>query len=185
MSYWWKSRNVDMIARLGIQVVDTHYILRQWHDILDALLGGTTHGSQNELLFKIWCYHSIPEPVYLQRIWEDHTLHLGIQGSVLGAIPRRQSTTKHLYWAWLWPKYNRSKTHWRFDQDVEAFVSHGEALRQGRQRSLYKAPKDTDYAAMPPLRAIATMQNELTFLRQEMEFLKKIIELENATRRKS
>ncbi len=68
---------------------------------------------------------------------------------------------------------------------LKQYVSHGEALRQGRQRSLYKPPKDTDYAAMPPLRAIASMQNELTYLRQEIEFLKKIIELDNAARRKS
>lgn len=68
---------------------------------------------------------------------------------------------------------------------LKQYVSHGEAFRQGRQRSLYKPPKDTDYGTMPPLRAIATMQNELTYLRQEIEFLKKIIELDNATRRKS
>lgn len=64
-------------------------------------------------------------------------------------------------------------------------VAHGEALRQGRQRSLNKPPKDMDYAAMPPLRAIAAMQNELSYLRQEIEFLKKIIDLDNAARRKS
>ena len=64
-------------------------------------------------------------------------------------------------------------------------VSCGEALRQGRQRSLNKPPKDTDYAAMPPLRAIAAMQHELTYLRQEIEFLKKIIELDNAAKRRN
>ena len=36
-----------------------------------------------------------------------------------------------------------------------------------------------NYSDMPPLKAIASMQSELTYLRQEVAFLKKIVALEN------
>lgn len=38
-----------------------------------------------------------------------------------------------------------------------------------------KHPEDADYSRMPPEEAMAAMQREILYLRQELEFIKKII----------
>lgn len=42
-----------------------------------------------------------------------------------------------------------------------------------------KCDAKKDYTTMPPTKAIDAMQHEITYLRQEVEFLKKIISLTN------
>ncbi len=42
-----------------------------------------------------------------------------------------------------------------------------------------------DYKSMPPIKAIEAMQHEITYLRQEVEFLKKIISLINKKQKNS
>ena len=45
-------------------------------------------------------------------------------------------------------------------------------------------PGSRDFTSIPQSKAIEYMQNELIYLRQEVEFLKKIITAENGKRRK-
>ena len=45
-------------------------------------------------------------------------------------------------------------------------------------------PLQNDYSSLPPLQAINAMQNEITYLRQEVEFLKKIIAAANKKKQK-
>ena len=47
------------------------------------------------------------------------------------------------------------------------------------QEYLIKDRVKSEYSALPPLKAIEAMQTELTYLRQEVDFLKKIISLAN------
>lgn len=42
-----------------------------------------------------------------------------------------------------------------------------------------KYPSDTDYEKMPPKEAMAGMQHEIQYLRQELEFIKKIIKADS------
>ncbi len=42
-----------------------------------------------------------------------------------------------------------------------------------------KRPEDTDYGKMPPEEAMAGMQREILYLRQELEFIKKIIKTDS------
>lgn len=51
-----------------------------------------------------------------------------------------------------------------------------------RQEFLEKTTANKDYSALPPLQAISAMQTEITYLRQEVDFLKKIIALANKKR---
>jgi len=43
-------------------------------------------------------------------------------------------------------------------------------------------PADTDYNAMPSIKSVAAMQHELLYLRQQLEFLKKITSLDKKER---
>lgn len=47
-----------------------------------------------------------------------------------------------------------------------------------------KHPEDADYSRMPPEEAMAAMQREVLYLRQELDFIKKIIKTDNTGGRK-
>ena len=51
-------------------------------------------------------------------------------------------------------------------------------LHEGSLRSRKLQPGSTDYDAVAPKRAMQLMQHELLYLRQEVEFLKKIINVD-------
>lgn len=52
------------------------------------------------------------------------------------------------------------------------------------QTQLLQSQVYTDYCKLPPLQAIEAMQTEITYLRQEIDFLKKIISLANKKKSK-
>lgn len=47
-----------------------------------------------------------------------------------------------------------------------------------------KRPEDADYSRMPPEEALAAMQREVVYLRQELDFIKKIIKTDSTGGRK-
>lgn len=56
-------------------------------------------------------------------------------------------------------------------------------LHEGTLHSMIK-PSSRDYTTLPEKKAIEYMQHELLYLRQEVEFLKKIFAIDNAEKRK-
>ena len=57
-------------------------------------------------------------------------------------------------------------------------VEAGEPLTEGSVRKPAEKPVNTDYNTMPAQQSVASMQRELTYLRQQVEFLKKISQLD-------
>lgn len=57
-------------------------------------------------------------------------------------------------------------------------VEAGEPLTEGPARKPVEKPVNTDYNTMPSQQSVASMQRELTYLRQQVEFLKKISQLD-------
>ena len=57
-------------------------------------------------------------------------------------------------------------------------VEAGEPLTEGPAHKHVEKPVNTDYNAMPSQQSVASMQRELTYLRQQVEFLKKISQLD-------
>lgn len=58
-----------------------------------------------------------------------------------------------------------------------------DGLHEGSLRRKKLQPGSTDYEAVSPRRAMQLMQHELLYLRQEVEFLKKIINAGKPTRK--
>ena len=48
---------------------------------------------------------------------------------------------------------------------------------------MQEKPADVNYNTMPSQQAIAAMQREITYLRQQLEFVKKITKLDNSEKR--
>ena len=67
--------------------------------------------------------------------------------------------------------YNRLQRTYRYQNQVQH--AHLEDSHN---------PDDKDYKSMPPALAIEAMQHEITYLRQEVEFLKKIVSVMNKKR---
>ena len=67
--------------------------------------------------------------------------------------------------------YNRLQRTYRYQNQVQH--AHLEDSHN---------PDDKDYKSMPPTLAIEAMQHEITYLRQEVEFLKKIVSVMNKKR---
>ncbi len=65
---------------------------------------------------------------------------------------------------------------------VKEITTHG-SLHEGSLFPKIK-PSSRDYTSLPENKAIEYMQHELLYLRQEVEFLKKIISQDNEARRK-
>lgn len=57
-------------------------------------------------------------------------------------------------------------------------VEAGEPLTEGPAHKPATKPVNTDYNTMPSQQSVASMQRELTYLRQQVEFLKKISQLD-------
>ena len=57
-------------------------------------------------------------------------------------------------------------------------VEAGEPLTEDSVRKPAEKPVNTDYNTMPAQQSVASMQRELTYLRQQVEFLKKISQLD-------
>lgn len=59
----------------------------------------------------------------------------------------------------------------------------GELMREGPPSRRAEKPADINYNMMPSQQSIAAMQREITYLRQQLEFVKKITELDNGGKR--
>lgn len=57
-------------------------------------------------------------------------------------------------------------------------IEAGEPLTEGSARTASEKPKNINYNTMPAQQSVASMQRELTYLRQQVEFLKKITALD-------
>lgn len=58
-------------------------------------------------------------------------------------------------------------------------LESGRLLTEGSGHEKKEKPKNIDYNTMPAQQSVASMQRELNYLRQQVEFLKKITELDN------
>ena len=65
-----------------------------------------------------------------------------------------------------------------FPRTVRKQLASGKPLTEGPARQADK-PERIDYNTMPPQQSVSAMQREITYLRQQVEFLKKITELGN------
>ena len=65
-----------------------------------------------------------------------------------------------------------------FARDLLNKVEAGEPLTEGPAHKPATKPVNTDYNTMPSQQSVASMQRELTYLRQQVEFLKKISQLD-------
>ena len=57
-------------------------------------------------------------------------------------------------------------------------LESGKGLTEVSGNTKLEAPKNTDYNTLPAQQSVASMQRELTYLRQQVEFLKKISQLD-------
>lgn len=58
-------------------------------------------------------------------------------------------------------------------------MESGKGLTETAGTTKAGSPQNTDYNTMPAQQSVASMQRELKYLRQQVEFLKKITELDN------
>ena len=58
-------------------------------------------------------------------------------------------------------------------------IESGQGLTEVSGSTKVSAPENVDYNTMPSQQSVASMQRELKYLRQQIEFLKKITELDN------
>lgn len=58
-------------------------------------------------------------------------------------------------------------------------LESGKPLTEVHGHTKVSAPENIDYNTMPSQQSVAAMQRELKYLRQQVEFLKKITELDN------
>lgn len=66
-----------------------------------------------------------------------------------------------------------------FARRLRELVESGRPLTEDYSNAKAKAPENTDYNTMPSQLSISAMQRELVYLRQQVDFLKKITELGN------
>lgn len=62
---------------------------------------------------------------------------------------------------------------------LKAQIESGRGFTQGMDKEKITAPKQKDYSGMSTELVLASMQYELSYLRQEVEFLKKLYALGN------
>ena len=65
-----------------------------------------------------------------------------------------------------------------FAQKLAAKAEAGEVLTETPMSSEQKRPVNVDYNTLPAQQSVAAMQREIAYLRQQVEFLKKITELD-------
>lgn len=66
-----------------------------------------------------------------------------------------------------------------FARRLRELVESGRPLTEDYPNTKVDKPANTDYNTMPSQLSVSAMQRELTYLRQQVEFLKKITELDN------
>lgn len=67
---------------------------------------------------------------------------------------------------------------YNFPRRLYSKLRNGRGLTEGSGTSKTPNPLNIDYNTMPSQQAVSAMQRELTYLRQQVEFLKKITELD-------
>lgn len=67
-----------------------------------------------------------------------------------------------------------------FSNDLLKRVEAGEVLAEDSPKKELEKPVNVDYNTMPSQQSVAAMQREIAYLRQQLEFLKKITELDNS-----
>lgn len=72
-----------------------------------------------------------------------------------------------------------------FPRRLYSRLDRGLELTEVAGTTKVSKPKNVDYNTMPSQQSVASMQRELTYLRQQVEFLKKITELDNGKKPKS
>lgn len=65
-----------------------------------------------------------------------------------------------------------------FTSRLMSQVEAGKPLTEGYAHATSEKPQNIDYNTMPVQQSVASMQRELTYLRQQVEFLKKITALD-------
>ena len=68
---------------------------------------------------------------------------------------------------------------YNYPRSLYSRLEKGLALTETPGRTKVEAPTNVDYNTMPAQQSVASMQRELKYLRQQVEFLKKITELDN------
>ena len=66
-----------------------------------------------------------------------------------------------------------------FARNLMTKVEAGELLAETPPTTKQEKPVKVDYNTMPAQQSVAAMQREIAYLRQQVEFLKKITELDN------
>lgn len=66
-----------------------------------------------------------------------------------------------------------------FYRRLKKRLESGQGLTETAGTTRVSEPTNTDYNTMPAQQSVAAMQRELKYLRQQVEFLKKITELDN------
>lgn len=61
-----------------------------------------------------------------------------------------------------------------FARRLRKRLENGQALTETPGKTKVEMPENTDYNTMPAQQSVAAMQRELTYLRQQVEFLKKL-----------
>lgn len=66
----------------------------------------------------------------------------------------------------------------QYPRQLKRRLESGKKLTETHGNTKAEEPKYVDYNTMPVQQSVAAMQRELTYLRQQVEFLKKITELD-------
>lgn len=66
----------------------------------------------------------------------------------------------------------------QYPRQLKRRLESGKELTETHGNTKAEEPKHVDYNTMPVQQSVAAMQRELTYLRQQVEFLKKITELD-------
>ena len=72
---------------------------------------------------------------------------------------------------------------YNYPRHLRTQLASGVPLTEGPANRRLAAPSDVDYNTMPAQQSVAAMQREITYLRQQIDFLKKISEQANNARR--
>lgn len=66
-----------------------------------------------------------------------------------------------------------------FPRRLKKRIESGQGLTETAGNTKLSEPQNVDYNTMPVQQSVSSMQRELKYLRQQVEFLKKITELDN------
>jgi len=74
---------------------------------------------------------------------------------------------------------------YNFANRLAILAERGEMPTEGPPKAKSEKPLNIDYNTMPAQQSVAAMQREIAYLRQQIEFLKKITELDNGRKSSS